>query len=63
MANKQFLRSKDRWMAGVCGGLADYFGFDRDLVRIIYLLLTLCTVAFPGVLIYFILWLLVPEEK
>lgn len=50
----------DRWVAGVCGGIADYFGWDPALVRIAYLLLTLFT-AFCGVLVYIILWIIMPK--
>ena len=54
-------RSVDDYMvAGVCGGLSDYFKIDSSLVRIIFVLLTLSGGA--GILIYFILWLVVPKE-
>jgi len=52
----------NRWVAGVCGGIADFFGLDPTLVRVVYVLLSLLTVAFPGTLVYIILWILVPEE-
>ncbi len=61
--NKKLERSNDKWIAGVCGGLAEYFGFDTNAVRIIYLLLTLFSAAFPGVIIYIILWLLMPKPN
>lgn len=60
---KKLLRSRDRWIAGVCGGLANYFGWDPALVRIGYLLLSLCSAAFPGLLIYIILWICMPQES
>lgn len=60
---KKLLRSRDRWIAGVCGGLANYFGWDPALVRIGYLLLSLCSAAFPGLLIYVILWICMPQES
>lgn len=60
---KKLLRSRDRWIAGVCGGLANYFGWDPTLVRIGYLLLSLCSAAFPGLLIYIILWICMPQES
>lgn len=50
-----------RMLAGVCAGLADFFGLDVSLVRIVYALATICT-AFSGVIIYFLLVLIVPEE-
>lgn len=58
---KKLLRSQDRWIAGVCGGIADYFDFDPVLVRIIYLLLTFFSAGFPGVLIYIMLWVIMPK--
>ena len=51
-----------RMLAGVCAGIAEYFGLDVSLVRIGYVLLTLFT-AFCGVLVYFILVVIIPQEK
>ena len=62
MADKKLVRSADKKIAGVCGGLAEYFGMDASLVRIIYLLDTIFT-AFAGVLIYIILMLVMPAQK
>ena len=59
---KKLLRSKDRVFAGVCGGLADYFDLDPTLVRIIYAVLTFCT-AFSGIILYLVLWLIMPEKR
>ena len=49
-------------LAGVCGGLAAYFGLEPSIVRIGYALLTFFTV-FAGIPVYLIMWLIVPEEK
>lgn len=49
-------------IAGVCGGLAETYGWDVSVVRIIYVLLSLFSAAFPGILVYLILWLVIPEE-
>ena len=58
MYNKRLVRVTDNvWIAGVC---ADYFGFDRDATRIVWLLLTLFTAGFPGLILYIALWLLMP---
>ena len=46
-------------IGGVCAGIADYFGWDITLVRIIYVLATFFT-AFSGGLVYLILWLVMP---
>ncbi|HET6912042.1 MAG TPA: PspC domain-containing protein [Rhodanobacteraceae bacterium] len=53
---------RDRMIAGVVGGLADYFGVDSSLLRVIYVLVSIFSAAFPGVLVYIVLWLLVPQE-
>lgn len=49
-------------IAGVVGGLADYFGMDSGLLRVIYVLVSIFSAAFPGTLVYIILWLLVRQE-
>ena len=51
-----------RMLAGICVGIADFFGLDATLVRIGYVLLTIFSAGFPGVLLYFILMFLIPEE-
>ncbi|KXB79482.1 PspC domain protein [Prevotella sp. DNF00663] len=58
---KRIYRPKDRMVAGVCSGIAAYFDFDPTLTRILYTLLTIFT-AFSGVILYLILWLIVPSE-
>ena len=55
-------RSDDRVFAGVCGGLAEYFDFDPVLVRVAYAFLTIFTV-FSGVLLYIVLWIVMPEKR
>ncbi len=52
----------DRMLAGVCAGLANFLGLDATLVRVVYVLATVFT-AFAGVLVYIILWVIVPEEN
>lgn len=62
-SNKKLTRSrKDRMIAGVCGGLAEYLGWDPTLVRIAYILASIFTV-FSGAIIYVILWIVMPEER
>jgi phage shock protein PspC (stress-responsive transcriptional regulator) len=51
----------NRMIAGVVGGLADYFGLDPTLARIIYVLVSIFSAAFPGILVYILLWILVPQ--
>ncbi len=53
--------SNDKWIAGVCSGVANYFGWDIAIFRLVYLLLTVCT-GFCGVLVYIILWICMPED-
>ena len=56
-------RSKsNRMIAGVIGGLARYFGFDPTLARVLYVILSVVSVAFPGMIVYIILWIIMPEE-
>jgi phage shock protein C len=52
----------NRQIAGVCAGLAAYFGLDASLVRVAYVLISILSAAFPGILVYIVLWLVVPEE-
>ena len=60
---KKLLRSRsDRWVAGICGGIGDYFDVDPALVRLIYLLLTFFSAGFPGLMIYLVLWLVMPKD-
>ncbi len=53
---------QNRQIAGVCAGIAEYFGWDATTVRVGYVLLSILSVAFPGVLVYVILWLIIPER-
>ena len=50
-------------IAGVCGALAEYFDFNVKIVRIAYLVLTLISALFPGVLIYLLLMLIIPRKE
>lgn len=59
---KRFTRSReDRMIAGVCGGIAEYFDMDPTLVRVGYVLISFLLAAFPGFIVYVVLWLVVPE--
>ena len=53
----------NRQIAGVVGGLADYAGIDPTLLRVIYVVGSIVSAAFPGLLVYVLLWLLVPEAE
>jgi phage shock protein PspC (stress-responsive transcriptional regulator) len=56
-------RSRDGMIAGVVAGLARYFGIDVTLARVIYVIVSIFSVAFPGILVYIILWVLIPKEE
>ena len=59
---KRLYRSKkERIIAGVCGGLGEYFGIDPTIVRIIWVLLGL--MGGSGIIAYIIAWIIIPEEK
>ena len=58
---KKLTRSDNRMIGGVCSGLAEYFDFDPTLFRVIYAVLTVAT-AFSGVIIYLLLWLIIPKR-
>jgi phage shock protein C len=50
-------------IAGVCAGIAEYLDLDVTLVRVAYVLLSCLSVGFPGVLIYLILWMVMPLDE
>lgn len=53
---------KHRMIAGVCGGLAEWLGWDPTVVRIAYVLGSVLSAAFPGLVVYIILWIVMPES-
>lgn len=60
---RPFARSRhDRMMAGVIGGIAQRYGWNSTLLRAIYVIVSIASVAFPGIIVYLLLWLLMPEE-
>lgn len=60
---RPFTRSRDdQWIAGVIGGLAARLGWDSTLLRIVYVLVSIASAAFPGIIVYLLLWLLMPME-
>lgn len=62
MEDKRLTRSrKDRMIAGLCGGLADYFKLDPSLVRIGVVLICVITAFVPVSLIYGVMWIVIPE--
>ena len=59
---KKLTRSHNQVIAGVCAGIAEYLGWDIGLVRILYLLISIFSAAFPGIIVYIILWIVMPER-
>ena len=55
--------SSDRMIAGVCGGIARWLGWDPTAVRILYVLISFFSAAFPGIIVYIILALVMPSEE
>lgn len=55
--------SRHKIIAGVCGGLADWLGWDVTLVRVLYVAVSIVSIAFPGILAYVILWIVMPAES
>ena len=51
----------DRMIAGVVAGLAKYFDMDITLARVLYVVISVVSAAFPGILVYLLLWVIVPE--
>ncbi len=62
MEQKKLRRSNNKMVAGVCAGLAEYFDVDPTMVRVVYAVLTFFSAAFPGILLYIILMLLMPNQ-
>ena len=62
MSRKLVRSQSNRMIGGVCGGFAEYFGWTPWIVRFIYVLVTILSAAFPGILIYLLLWVLMPKQ-
>lgn len=56
-------RSRDKVIAGVCGGIAERLGWSPFRVRLIYLLVSILSAAFPGILVYIVLWFIMPGPE
>lgn len=54
---------RHKMIAGVCGGMAEYLGLSPNGVRIVYVLVSVLSAAFPGILVYILLWLLLPKAE
>jgi phage shock protein C len=63
MAAKRLTRSKEKMVAGVLAGIANYFDTDPTIIRILYVVLSIASIGFPGLFAYLIMWVIIPEEK
>lgn len=63
MSTSRLSRSRSNVViAGVCAGIAKNLGWDASRVRLVYVLLSILSVGFPGVMLYVILWIVMPLE-
>lgn len=63
MTPHRLTRSHKRWIGGVCGGIAEYFGWDADRVRIAYIIVLTITGILPMTIFYFIALFVIPENE
>ena len=62
MSETPLRRSRDhKMLGGVIGGFADYFDRDPTLLRVLYVVISILSAAFPGILVYLILWMVIPR--
>ncbi|MBW6537020.1 MAG: PspC domain-containing protein [Mariniphaga sp.] len=59
---KKLYRSRDRILGGVLAGFAEYIYADKTVVRLVYALVSILSAGFPGLLIYIIAWIVIPER-
>lgn len=53
---------KQHMIAGVMGGIAERFGWNANLLRLVFIAVSVMSAAFPGILVYLILWLVMPKQ-
>lgn len=63
MQKKLYLSHTDKKVSGVCGGIAEYFDIDSSLVRLAWVVLSLITTVFPGLVAYIIAALIIPKRQ
>lgn len=63
MSGHRLRRSRNRWLLGVCGGIAEYLGWSPTATRIVYVVVSIASAAFPGILVYLLLWLIMPAAE
>ncbi|OXR45412.1 hypothetical protein B7C42_02537 [Nocardia cerradoensis] len=52
--------TSDKWIGGVCGGLAEYFGWNANVIRLLFVLS--CLLPGPQFIVYLVLWLIIPKQ-
>ena len=62
MVKNRLTRSKNKMIAGVCAGIGEWLGWDPTLIRILYVVLSVLSIGFPGILVYIILWVIMPDD-
>ena len=50
-------------IAGVCGGIADWLGWSPTLVRVLFVAISILSAAFPGIIVYIVLWVIMPAAR
>ena len=60
---KKLKKSTNKMVAGVCAGIAEYFDVDPTLIRVAYAILAVFSAGFPGLLLYIILALIMPQPE
>jgi phage shock protein PspC (stress-responsive transcriptional regulator) len=62
-SSRRLRKSNDKIIAGVCGGIAEWLGWDKTLVRFLYVMISIVSIAFPGILVYLLLWVIMPKAE
>ena len=62
-ASRKLRRSSNKMIAGVCGGIAEWLGWDVTVVRVLYVILTIISFGFGGLVAYIILWMVMPRPE
>lgn len=62
-ASRKLRRSSNKMIAGICGGIAEWLGWDVTVVRVLYVILTIVSFGFGGIVAYIILWIVMPRPE
>lgn len=60
---RKLRRSRNRMLGGVCAGIAEWLGWDVTLVRVLYVVVSIVSMAFPGTIVYIVLWIIMPGPE